>query len=123
MDRFGEALRARDVDALLEMLEEAVRIYTPVLEEPLTGKGAAARIFGVLFDELGPIELEESFSSTDRELTVFHAELGGVPAEFVSLRHRGESGRIAEITAFVRPLPALETLAAAMAGREPVTAG
>ena len=115
----ARALHAADAGAVLATLTDDVTLRVAVHDEPIVGRAAAAGVLRpVLAGALHDIEITESHGGTPQVIG-FRARVAGHPdpAEGILLARPDASGRIADLTVYLRPLPALQALADEMARR------
>jgi hypothetical protein len=113
------ALEAADADAVLAALADDVTLRVAVHDEPFVGRDAAAFVLRtVLAGALHGIEITETFGEQPQVIG-FRARVAGYldPADGLLLARPEADGRIADLTVYLRPLPALQALADEMGRR------
>jgi hypothetical protein len=116
------ALRAAgergDADAVAELLAPDVVFHSPMTElVRFEGQEEVAALYRDIFAVLEDIDTTEPLELGDTRSFSFRARVRGVELEAMNLVRFNEQGQIAEMTVFVRPLPGLATLFAALPPR------
>lgn len=133
LEPLGRALRAADATAAAATLDDDVILRVAVHDQPFPGAQAARAILDVVLDgPLHDIEPGEHLTTTSAgtagspgsaggevEVLTFTAGVAGYPgrADGLLLARRADSGRIGDLTVFLRPLAALSALADEMGRR------
>lgn len=115
----AQALQAADADAMLAALTDDVTLRVAVHDEPFAGHAAASFVLrAVLAGALHDIEITEAFGDAPQVIG-FRARVAGHPdpADGLLLARPDPTGRIADLTVYLRPLPALQALAGEMGRR------
>jgi limonene-1,2-epoxide hydrolase len=116
--RFGEAFEARDLDAIVESLAPDVVINSPISRRvSFRGREEARRLFEIVLDLLGETRYTHELADGDVRVVVLHARLAGRELHEVQLMRLDGEGRVKELTLFMRPLPGITALAAALGPR------
>lgn len=112
---FRSAIEARDIEAAIALLTDDVEFHSPVVHSPYRGRDAVGPILRAV------IEVFEDFryvaqigEGTDEHVLVFRAHVGDRELEGVDLLHHDANGAIDRLTVMIRPLSALQAVAAAM---------
>ena len=117
-DAFSAAIHARDPETLSDALAEDVSFRSPVVFRPYRGRPLVSTILTE-----GAMKVFEDFRYTDRlegdgsAALVFEARVGERELQGVDLLRFDGEGRVAELVVMVRPMSALNALAAAMSER------
>jgi hypothetical protein len=116
------ALRAAgergDADAVAELLAPDVVFHSPMTERVrFEGKDEVAALYRDIFAVVEDIDTTEPLALGDTRCFSFRAHVRGVELEAMNLVRCNERGQIVEFTVFIRPLPALATLFAALPPR------
>jgi hypothetical protein len=116
------ALRAAaeegDADAVAQLLAPGVVFHSPMTERVrFEGKQEVTALHRDIFAVLEGIETTEPLELGDTRSFSFRARVRGVELEAHVLVHADEQGLIDELKVFVRPLPGLATLFAALPPR------
>jgi hypothetical protein len=118
MTRFREAFEARDLDAIVESLAPDVVINSPISRRiSFRGREEARRLFEIVLDLLGETRYTQELVDGDVRVVVLHARLAGRELHEVQLMRLDGEGRVKELTLFMRPLPGITALAAALGPR------
>jgi len=113
---YSRALAAFDRAAILASLSDEVTIRVAVHDEPLRGKDTASFLFGVLTQELTPFELTEEIVEGDKSVVLFETSLRGQRAHGLNVVRYQADGLVTELTAFFRPLAAMQLVADVIGG-------
>jgi hypothetical protein len=89
-------------------------MYSPILTRPFQGREAAIELFGVLFDELGEMQITDELSDGDTHAFFWRVRVAAKSIEGVDLLRRNERGEITEIRVLIRPLPDIAVFAGAI---------
>jgi hypothetical protein len=116
------ALRAAgergDASAVAELLAPDVVFHSPMTDlVRFEGKEEVAALYRDVFAVLEDIDTTEPLALGDTRAFSFHARVRGVELEAMNLVRCNEQGQIVEFRVFVRPLPGLATLFAALPPR------
>ncbi|MGE2816264.1 nuclear transport factor 2 family protein [Mycobacterium heidelbergense] len=116
------ALRAAgergDADAVIPLLAADVVFHSPMTDlVRFEGKDEVAALYRDIFAVLEDIDTTEPLALGDTRSFSFRARVRGVELEAMNLVRFNEQGQIAEMTVFIRPLPGLATLFAALPPR------
>jgi SnoaL-like domain len=116
------ALRAAgekaDADAFAELLAPDVVFHSPMTARIVfEGKEDVAALHRDIFAVVENIDTAEPLIVGDTGSFTFRARVRGVELEAMNLVRCNELGQIVDCTVFVRPLPALATLFAALPPR------
>lgn len=116
------ALRAAgergDADAVAELLAPDVVFHSPMTERiRFEGKDEVAALHRDIFAVLEDIDTDEPLALGDTRAFSFSARVRGVELEAINVLRFNERGQIVEYKVFVRPLPGLATLFAALPPR------
>lgn len=112
------AAECADADAVAELLAPDVVFHSPMTERiRFEGKDEVAALHRDIFAVLEGIATTEPLMRGDAGAFSFRARVGRVELEAMNLVRCDEQGRIVECTVFVRPLPGLAALFAALPPR------
>src|SRR5947208_5875423 len=116
------ALRAAgesgDADALAELLAPDVVFHSPLTDRVLfEGRDEVVALHRDIFAVLEVIDTTEPLALGDTRSFTFRARVRGVELEAMNLLRFNEQGQIADYKIFIRPLPGLATLFAALPPR------
>ena len=116
------ALRAAgesgDADAVAELLAPDVVFHSPITARiRFEGKEEVAALHRDIFAVLEDLDTTEPLARLDTRSFSFRARVRGVEIDAITLVRFNDQGQIVEIRVFVRPLPGLATLFAALPPR------
>jgi ketosteroid isomerase-like protein len=116
------ALRAAaergDADAVAELLAPDAVFHSPMTTRiAFEGREEVTALHRDIFAVLEDLRTTEPLARGDLRSFTFHATVRGVQLEAVNLVRCDPQGQIVEMTVFVRPLPGLATLFAALPPR------
>ena len=114
MTTFRAAVEAGDIDAAVALLAEDVEFSSPVVHSPYHGRDAVAPILHVVFTVFEDFRYVDEIDGGQDHLLVFRAHVGDRELEGIDLLHHDDSGAIDRLTVMIRPLSALQALAATM---------
>ncbi|TQK27185.1 nuclear transport factor 2 family protein [Arthrobacter sp. SLBN-53] len=117
MQRFRQAVEARDEQAIVDLLAEDVVFTSPVAFAPYPGKAITAAILRAVlrvFEDFHYVRQITDTGGRDSAL-VFNAVVGGKQVTGCDFLHVNDEGLIDDFTVMVRPLSAATALSAAMA--------
>lgn len=131
ISRFHKASEAHDVAAALAELAEDVVIHSPLTDRvAFTGHAEARALFEVVYDKLHDLKYHTTIGDGRTRALVGDAVVGGQRIDSTFLITIDDHHKISELTLFVRPLPGLTALMAALGpplarryGRSRFTAG
>jgi hypothetical protein len=131
ISRFREASEAHDLDAALSTLADDVVIHSPLTDRAkFTGHAEARALFEVVYQKLADLKYHTTVGDGSTRVLVGVATVGGQRIDSTYLLTVDDHDRISELTLFVRPLPGLTALMAALGppmarayGRSRFTAG
>ncbi|MEQ4724583.1 nuclear transport factor 2 family protein [Nonomuraea sp. B19D2] len=112
---FREAGEAHDVDALVATLADDVVFRSPLSATArFAGKEQVRELFSVAFGVLSELRYQNDIGDDRRRALTATARLGRQEIHEASLVEVGENGLIKEITMWIRPLPGLTAMMAAL---------
>ena len=114
---FRAAVEARDRDRMVAALADDVVLHSPVTFRPFEGREAVSVLFTVLLEVFEDFRYGDELEGDSLLGLVFHARVGDRDVEGIDLLRLGEDGRVADLTVMVRPLSAVQALAAAVGER------
>ena len=107
-----------DADAVAEHLAPDVVFHSPMTDRiRFEGKDEVVALHRDIFAVLEDIDTSEPLALGDTGAFSFRARVRGVELEAMNVMRCNERGQIVEITIFIRPLPALAALFAALPPR------
>jgi hypothetical protein len=115
---FRAAGESGDADALAELLAPDVVFHSPMTERiRFEGKDEVAALHRDIFAVLEVIDTTEPLALGDTRSFTFRARVRGVELEAMNLLRFNEHGQVVDYKIFIRPLPGLATLFAALPPR------
>ncbi len=112
------AFEAADAAGVVEALSPEVELRSPItLNHVFRGKEEMRRVVEAVLEVESDIEYLHEIGSDEWRVLVHRAKVGGQELEQSTLVGLGPDGLIRELRLFVRPLPGVITLAAALAPR------
>jgi hypothetical protein len=120
MKQLARALAAEDAAAVVRTLAHDVTLRVAVHDVPFEGRAAASQILGAVLDGvLHDIEVTETVDGDAAAVLMFTALVAEHPgrADGLLVVRSGGDGLISDLTVFLRPLAALQSLAAEMGRR------
>lgn len=117
MTTFRAAVEAGDMDAAVALLAQDVEFHSPVVHSPYRGRDAVAPILHAVAQVFEDFRYVTEVGGGDDHVLVFRAHVGDRQLEGIDLLHHDASGAIDRLTVMIRPLSALQTVAAAMRER------
>ncbi|MEE6178335.1 nuclear transport factor 2 family protein [Mycobacterium sp. 050134] len=119
MQRFRQAVEARDEQAIADLLADDVVFTSPVAFAPYRGKPITAAILRAVmrvFEDFHYVREITDTGGRDSAL-VFQAVIGGKQITGCDFLHVNDDGFIDDFTVMVRPLSAANAVSAAMAAQ------
>ena len=112
------AFEAGDLDGVAEALAPDVVLLSPVTSSfRFAGRDEVAALLGIVRDVFEELRYVEEFGDGAVRALVFQARVNGQQLEGTDILRLDEMGRVREIRVFIRPLPGLTALTAALAPR------
>ena len=112
------AAESGDADAVAELLAPDVVFHSPITARiRFEGKEEVAALHRDIFAVLEDLDTTEPLALGDTRSFSFRARVRGVEIDAITLVRFNDQGQIVEIRVFVRPLPGLATLFAALPPR------
>ncbi|MEV4892060.1 nuclear transport factor 2 family protein [Nonomuraea sp. NPDC055795] len=113
--RYREAGEAKDVDALMATLSPTVSFHSPLSARAGFGGHAQVReLFTVALGALRELRYHTDVGDERTRMLAATARLGKHELEEAVLLRIGEDGLIEDVTMWIRPLPALTAMMAAL---------
>ena len=106
MHPFRTAVQARDIAAIVDLLDEDVVFRSPVAFTPYEGRSAVATLLEAALDVFEDFTYVRELGTPDgRDVAlVFNARVAGREVEGCDFVHTNKSDRITELAVMVRPL-------------------
>lgn len=117
MKAFRRAVEAQDLAALTALLAPDVEFRSPVSHKPYHGREVVGFILATVAQVFGDFRYIEELETGSVSMLRFVARIGDRQGEGVDLIERNGDGLVQRLTVMVRPLSALEALAAEMGAR------
>jgi ketosteroid isomerase-like protein len=120
VDRWQEAVAARDLGALAELLRDDVVFRSPVVHAPTTGRGPTSLVLAAVTEVFGPLEYTHAYLDEPDGVTLeFRTSVTGddgrrLDVDGVDVFRLDGDGRIAALTVMLRPLSATLAVGARM---------
>jgi hypothetical protein len=112
------AFEARDLDGVAEALAADVVLHSPVTSSfRFVGKDEVTALLGIIREVFEDLHYLDEFGEDGSRVLVFRARVSGQQLEGTDILRLDEQGRVCEIRVFIRPLPGLTALTAALAPR------
>ncbi|WP_165959428.1 nuclear transport factor 2 family protein [Nonomuraea longispora] len=113
--RYREAGEAKDLDALIATLAPDVVFHSPLSARArFAGHRQMRELFGVALNVLGGLRYHTDVGDERTRMLASSAHLNGQELEESTLLRLNDEALIAEITMWIRPLPALTAVMAAL---------
>jgi hypothetical protein len=114
---FRDAVEGGDIEAAVALLADDVEFHSPVVHTPYRGRDAVAPILRAVVTVFEDFRYVGEIDGGDDHLLVFRAHVGDRELEGIDLLHHDADGAIDRLTVMIRPLSALQAVAAAMRER------
>ena len=111
---FRQAVEARDLDAIRELLADEVVFNSPVTYKPFEGREVVAQVLAFAAATFEDFRYVDEVADGDRVALIFRARVGDRELQGLDLVHTDADGRIDELTVMVRPMSGLVALGEAM---------
>jgi hypothetical protein len=116
--RFRAAVESADLPAFLETLAADAVLRSPIsLRAQFQGREAIAGLMPAVFDVIDDIRYFEDIGTEATRALFYRARVGGQTIEEATLVRLDEGARVTEMTLYIRPLPGLAALTAALGPR------
>jgi hypothetical protein len=113
-DRFRAAAEAKDFSAIEEIFSEDVVFRSPVVFKPYEGREAVAMLLGAVVRVFQDFRYTDQTETGDTATLAFSARAGDRELNGIDLLRFDGEGRVREMAVYIRPLSALNALAAEM---------
>lgn len=114
MDRFRQAVEARDPEALVASLAENVVFHSPILFRPIIGRAYAGHVLRAVMRVFESFSYADELHSASQTALEFTARVGERELQGIDLLKFDDHGQVVQLTVFVRPLTAAQALAEAV---------
>jgi hypothetical protein len=113
-DRFRAAAEAKDFSAIEEIFSADVVFRSPVVFKPYEGREAVAMLLGAVVRVFQDFRYTDQTETGDTATLAFSARAGDRDLDGIDLLRFDGEGRVREMAVYIRPLSALNALAAEM---------
>ena len=104
---FTDAMKRKDLDAMLTHMAEDVSLKTPLVAEPFHGKAAIRPVVEALLALVDNFDFVETMEGPQHVSEFFRVTVAGYQLDGVDYWLLNEAGLIREMTVLWRPLPAI----------------
>jgi hypothetical protein len=108
------AFREGDFSMVADRLADDILFNSPVLERPWTSRAVVERLGPAMVAVLERIEFGPVVIHGRRAILPFSAHRGSVAVDAIEVMDVDDAGKIAELTIYIRPLPAVHAVAKGM---------
>jgi hypothetical protein len=116
--RMKEAVEKADLEAFMATISADVVLRSPISEKvEFHGREEMRELMRGVFDTIEDIEYYEELGDERGRALFYRGRVGAQPIEEASLLRFDDAGQIRELTLWIRPLPGLTRLAAALGPR------
>jgi len=102
---FTEAMRRKDLEAMLAHMADDVVLRTPLAAEPLRGKTAIRPVVGALLGVVDAFDFREILEGPEHVASFFRLTFDSVELDGMDYWRLRDDGLIQEMTVLWRPLP------------------
>ncbi len=113
----ADDLASKDLDRYSRWFAEDIRLYTPMHEEPVTGRQAACQILSLVFSLFDDFHYPDVIAGHRTHALFFRTHVSGVPLEGIDYIRTNAEEQITEFSILLRPLTAITTLSKAIGAR------
>lgn len=118
MDELIEAMRVKDVDAMLACMRPDVELRSPISRRvAFRGQAQVREVLGVVYATVGPMEVTAVVDEGRTRVLVGATSVGGHPLDETIVLELDDAGQVARMTLYVRAMPQLVTFAAILGPR------
>jgi hypothetical protein len=115
IERFREAARTHDATLAAAACAEDVVLHSPLTDRAdFRGRAEVRRLFEVVYDRFTELHYEEPVGAGRHWALFGSATVGGQRIEETMRLTLDDAGQIAEVTLYIRPLPGLTAVMAAL---------
>jgi hypothetical protein len=115
---FRSAVEAHDLEQMMALFAEDAVLHSPITFQPFEGRAAIRQLLGIILEVFQDFRYTDELVAADGSLAlVFRTRVRDREVEGVDLVRFDARGAIRDLTVFVRPRSALETLLAEVAPR------
>jgi hypothetical protein len=117
LHQFRQAVEARDLEAMRELLAEQVVFNSPVAHKPIVGRDVVAQVLAFAVATFEDFRYVDEVADGDRGALIFRARVGDRELQGLDFVRTGADGLIDELTVMVRPMSGLAALGEAMGAK------
>lgn len=110
----ADDLASKERDRYSRWFAEGMRLYTPLHEEPVTGREAACQILSVVFSLFDNFRYPDVIAGRETHALFFRTEVSGIPLEGIDYIRTNADGQVTDFSVLLRPLKAITTLSTAI---------
>ena len=114
---FGVAVEAGDHDAALATIADDVVFRSPAVHKPYQGRQQVAGILRLVATVFENFRYTNEWRDGRTTILFFEANVGDRDLQGIDILDENEAGLIEQLTVMIRPLSALQAVAAAMAAK------
>jgi hypothetical protein len=115
IEDFRAGGEAHDVDLAMSACADDIVVHSPLTDRAaFTGREEVRRLFETVYGVLTNIRYDKEIGDGPTRALTGSAEVGGQRIEETMLINLDATGKISELTLFIRPLPGLTALMAAL---------
>ena len=118
---FRRATEAKDLELLAGALREDVVLHSPILFRGFEGREVVTQVLTHVAATLEDLTYTDELAGENTVALRFKARVGDRELEGIDFLELDETGRVAELTVFMRPMSALTAFNERMAERLGVT--
>jgi hypothetical protein len=104
---FIDAMKRKDLEAMLTHMTDDVVLKTPLVAEPFRGKAALRPVVGALLAVVDAFDFHEVMQGPQHVSSFFRVTVGSVELDGMDYWRLSDAGLIQEMTVLWRPLPAV----------------
>jgi hypothetical protein len=104
---FLDAMRRKDLEAMLAHMADDVILKTPLVAEPFEGKAAIRPVVRALLSVVDKFDFREMMQGPQHVSEFFRVTVGSDELEGMDYWRINDAGLIQEMTVLWRPLPAV----------------
>ena len=104
---FLDAMRAKDADAMLSHMADAITLRTPLHAEPFHGKAAIRPIVEALLRVVDTFDFREILQGPQHVAVCFSLTVGDLTLDGMDYVRLAPSGLLQDLTVLWRPLPSV----------------
>ncbi|MPZ79162.1 MAG: nuclear transport factor 2 family protein [Actinophytocola sp.] len=115
IDRFREAGETHDIDLAMTVCADDVVVHSPLTDRAtFRGRAEVRGLFEVVYEQLSELRYSDVLGDGRRWALFGSATVGGQRIEETLRLTLDDAGQIVEVTLYIRPLPGLAAVMAAL---------